>query len=219
MKLLSELARRLRMLFARKKFHRDLDEEMRLHIELRERELREAGLSPDAAHTAARKTFGNALALREASHDDAYLIIHANRNPRVLPGTVRDLVRSIDPDEPIASFETMDQLLSRSVAAPRLRTLLLTAFGALALLLALVGLYGVVSYTVAQRTHEIGVRMALGAERRTILLMVLSYGLRLAIAGVAVGLVGAYFLTRTLSSVLYGIRPIDPLRSSWLPLG
>ncbi len=157
--------------------------------------------------------------LAQEHPDDAYLIIHANRDPIALPGTVRDVVHSIDPDEPIASFETMDQLLSRSVAAPRLRTLLLTAFGALALVLALVGLYGVVSYTVAQRTHEIGVRMALGAERRTVLLMVLSYGLRLAIAGVAVGLVGAYFLTRTLSSVLYGIRPIDPVTFVLATLG
>ncbi|HEV2224257.1 MAG TPA: ABC transporter permease [Candidatus Acidoferrales bacterium] len=149
--------------------------------------------------------------LAQEHADDAYLIIHANRDPIALPSTVRDVVHGIDPDEPIASFETMDQLLSRSVAAPRLRTFLLTAFGALALLLALVGLYGVVSYTVAQRTHEIGVRMALGAERRTILLMVVSYALRLTIAGLAVGLVGAYFLTRTLSSVLYGIRPLDPV--------
>jgi predicted permease len=149
--------------------------------------------------------------LAQRYSDDAYLIIHANRNPMALPGAVRDAVRSIDPDEPIASFATMDQLLSRSVAAPRLRTLLLTAFGTLALLLALVGLYGVISYTVAQRTHEVGVRMALGAQQRTILLMVLSYALRLAMAGVAVGLVGAYFLTRTVSSVLYGIRPIDPV--------
>ena len=157
--------------------------------------------------------------LAQRYSDDAYLIIHANRNPMALPGAIRDVVRSIDPDEPIASFETMDQLLSRSVAAPRLRTLLLTAFGALALLLALVGLYGVVSYTVAQRTHEIGVRMALGAERRTILLMVVGYALRLTIAGLAVGLVGAYFLTRTLSSVLFGIRPIDPITFVLATLG
>ena len=157
--------------------------------------------------------------LTQRYSDDAYLIIHANRNPMALPGAVRDVVRSIDPDEPIASFETMDQLLSQSIATPRLRTLLLTAFGALALLLALVGLYGVVSYTVAQRTHEIGVRMALGAERRTILLMVVNYALRLTIAGLAVGLVGAYFLTRTLSSVLYGIRPIDPVTFVLATLG
>jgi predicted permease len=157
--------------------------------------------------------------LTQRYSDDAYLIIHANRNPMALPGAVGDVVRSIDLDEPIASFATMDQLLSRSVAAPRLRTLLLAAFGALALVLALVGLYGVVSYTVAQRTHEIGVRMALGAGRRTILLMVLSYALCLTIAGVAVGLVGAYFLTRTVSSVLYGIRPIDPLTFILATLG
>ena len=145
------------------------------------------------------------------SPDEVSLLIHTDRNPLALSAAVREAIRSADSDEPIASFNTMDRLLSQSVALSRFRTLLLGIFGAIALLLALVGIYGVISCTVAQRTHEIGIRVALGARQRDVLGMVAGYGLRLAATGLAIGLTGAYLLARLASSFLYGIQPTDPL--------
>jgi putative ABC transport system permease protein len=147
---------------------------------------------------------------RQAPPNDVSLLVRTDHDPLALAGTVRQAIRDVDPDEPVASFSTEDQLLSKSVAQPRFRSLLLAIFGGLALLLAGVGVYSVTSYTVAQRTHEIGIRMALGAERRDILTIVAQYGMRLAVIGLGFGLVGAYLLARLASSFLYGIRPTDP---------
>ena len=105
----------------------------------------------------------------------------------------------------------MEQLASESVAPQRVITILLGLFAGIALLMAAVGTYGVISYSASQRIHEIGIRMALGARRADVLRMTLKEGLRLAVAGLAAGLVGALGLTRFLSSVLYGINPADPL--------
>jgi len=97
------------------------------------------------------------------------------------------------------------------MASSRFRTVLLSIFAALALTLAVVGLYGVMSYTVSRRTHEIGVRMAMGARREDVLRLVVGQGFKLAMVAVAIGIIGALALVRTLSSLLYGVRPIDPL--------
>ena len=142
--------------------------------------------------------------------DETSLVLATRSNPLDFVGTVRQIIQDVDPDEPVSSFATMDQLLSRSVAQPRFRSILLGIFGGLALLLACVGVYSVISYTVAQRTHEIGIRMALGANRRNIAAIVSGYGIRLAVAGLGIGLAGAYFLARLASSFLYGVRPTDP---------
>jgi len=141
----------------------------------------------------------------------AFLVIHGTLNPTAITTALRGVVRSVDKNEPISSLSTMEQLISQSVSEPRFRTLLLGIFAGLAFLLAVVGIYGIVSYSVSQRTHELGIRMALGAERDDVLGLVVGQGMALTLIGIAVGLLAAFGLTRLLSSFLYGIRPTDPV--------
>jgi putative ABC transport system permease protein len=109
-------------------------------------------------------------------------------------------------------------VISQSLSQRRFNTLLLVIFAALAGLLAAIGIYGVIAYTVAQRTHEIGVRLALGAQPLDVLKMILGHGIKLTLAGVAIGLVAAFALTRVLSSLLYGVSATDPLTFLGIPL-
>jgi putative ABC transport system permease protein len=120
-------------------------------------------------------------------------------------------VRSIDPDVPIYDVKTMQQRLSESLARRRFAMFALGLFASVAMLLAAVGIYGVMSYTVAQRTHEIGIRMALGARPRDVVKDVVGRGLTLALIGVVVGLTAAFGLTRVMSSLLFGVSATDPL--------
>jgi putative ABC transport system permease protein len=122
---------------------------------------------------------------------------------------IRSLVRELDPELPIVRLETMRQVLDRSVAAPRFRTVLLSAFAAVALLLSLVGLYGVLAFMVAQRTQEFGIRMAIGAARRDVLRLVVRQGLGFVLAGIAVGVPVALLATRALAGVLFGVPTTD----------
>jgi ABC-type antimicrobial peptide transport system permease subunit len=132
------------------------------------------------------------------------------RDPEVLE-TLRNAVHQISREMVIANPETMTDIVADSIAARRFTMILLTIFAGLALVLASIGIYGVISYTVGERTQEIGVRMALGAERLDILRLVLANGGRLLLTGVGVGLVTALALTRTMQSQIAGIRAADPV--------
>ena len=139
------------------------------------------------------------------------LVIRTQVDPLSIVGGVRKEVHALDPDQPIAFVRPMNDWVATSVAAPRYRTTLLGLFAALAMILAATGIYGVMSYSVAQRTHEIGVRMALGARRFDVLKLVVQQGMLLTLIGVVLGLGGAYALTRVMSTLLFGITPKDPL--------
>ena len=136
--------------------------------------------------------------------------LHARRDPSSLVSAVRAEVWSIDPDQPIASIRTMDAIVEDAVANDRVQTLLLTAFAVVALLLAALGIYGVLTHTVSQRTDEIGLRMALGANRSDVLRMVAGEGMMLTVLGIGLGLIGASALARILQGMLHGIEPGDP---------
>ncbi len=140
-----------------------------------------------------------------------HVMVRASGDPAALAGVVRAAIHDTDPRVPVGRMRTLDEVLSASVAFNRFQMLLIAIFAGLALVLAAVGTYGVMSYLVAQRTHEIGVRVALGAVPRDVLGMVLRRGLALAGGGLVLGLVGAGALTRLLASQLYGVRPLDPL--------
>jgi putative ABC transport system permease protein len=139
------------------------------------------------------------------------LVVRTHGDPLSIVGAIRKEVQAIDPDQPIAAVKPMTEWVESSVAAPRYRTTLLALFAALAMVLAATGIYGVMSYSVAQRTHEIGVRMALGARRFDVLKLVVRQGMLLTIIGVIVGLGGAFALTRVMSSLMFGVTTKDPI--------
>jgi putative ABC transport system permease protein len=117
----------------------------------------------------------------------------------------------MDKELPIFNVKTMEEYISASVSSPRFNSTLLSLFAAVALVLTIVGLYGVMSYSVAQRTNEIGIRMALGAQTRDVLRMMLSQGFKLVLGGLVIGLIGAYALMRVISNLLFGITAKDPI--------
>lgn len=139
------------------------------------------------------------------------VVIRTHGDPLSLVPAMREQVKAIDPDQPIAAIKTMDEWIDQSTSTPRYRTTLLAMFAALAMILAATGIYGVMSYSVAQRTHEIGVRMALGAQRLDVLRLVVRQGMLLVLVGVGIGLFGAYWLTRVMASLLFGVTAKDPL--------
>jgi putative ABC transport system permease protein len=139
------------------------------------------------------------------------LAVRTRTEPTSLIGAIRREVLGLDREQPIDAVATMDELLSTSLSQARFSTLLLAIFAGVALVLAAVGIYGVMAYTVAQRTHEIGIRMALGAQASNVLALVIRQGLLLALAGTIIGLAGALGLTRVMTSLLYEVSPTDPL--------
>ncbi|HSB12386.1 MAG TPA: ABC transporter permease [Blastocatellia bacterium] len=146
------------------------------------------------------------------------LVVRTTGDPLSLVGAIRGEVLAIDKNQPISNVHTMEQLVSDSVAQRRFNMLLLGVFGAVALVLSAVGIYGVMSYSVAQRTHELGVRMALGAQTSNLVALVVRQGMVLALFGVGVGLAAAFALTRLMSSLLYGVSTTDPLTYSLIGL-
>ena len=138
------------------------------------------------------------------------LTIRTTAPPLSLAQTVRQIVMGMDKELPVSKIRTMGEVIEASVAAPRFRTLLLGLFGLAALFLGTLGIYGVMSYSVSQQTHEIGVRLALGGDRSDIFTLVVGQGLKLTFIGIAAGIVGALGMTRFLSSLLYSVKSEDP---------
>lgn len=137
------------------------------------------------------------------------VLLKTSADPTQSVSSARQVVAQIDPDQPIYSVRTMNEIRAESVAPERLNLTLLSLFAGIALVLAIVGIYGVMSYSVTQRTHEIGIRMAIGAQQRDVFKMILGHGMKLALIGIGIGLVGAYALTRLMETMLFGVKPTD----------
>jgi putative ABC transport system permease protein len=136
----------------------------------------------------------------------------------VIASAVRQAVWSVDKDQPVSNVRSMDQVFAAAISTERFQALMLGLFAALALVLACVGIYGVISYSVVQRTHEIGVRMALGAQSVDVLRLVIRQGMFLTFTGLAIGIVAGTFVTRVLTDMLFGVTPRDPLTFVGVPV-
>jgi putative ABC transport system permease protein len=173
------------------------------------------------------------LSLREAANPEIYVlftqkpwpsmqtmhvVVRTKGQPAAMTTAVTNAVHRVDPGLPLAAITTLDAIAANAVAAPRLSMVLVTGFGAAALLLACVGLYGAVSYSVSKRTSEIGIRIALGAPRSRVVALVLSESARIATAGVVIGIGLALVLLRAMAGVLYGVEPTDPATFAGLSL-
>lgn len=140
----------------------------------------------------------------------ASLVVRSALAPEALASIIRGVVRDLDPKLAVSGFRTLDQIVSEASAERRFQTLVLTAFGGIALLLSLIGLYALMSWTVQQRTAEIGIRMALGAQSRAVMGLVLRQGAALWVAGIALGFACAWGVTRWMRSLLFEVQPTDP---------
>ena len=170
------------------------------------------GVVGDVRHSSLREEAGpeSYVAHAQAPFNTITVVARAGNDPRALTAAVRGEVRTLDPDLPVFAVRTLEEYLATAVAQPRFGALLLSIFAGVALLLTAVGLYGVISYGVEQRRHEIGVRMALGARARDVLGLVMRQGVALAAAGIGLGLVAAAALTRVMASFLFGVGATDP---------
>jgi len=170
------------------------------------------GVVGDVHHTALNSKPNPEIYLSHLQEPQGALavMVRTSIDPTQLTSAARQQVKLLDKDQPV-TITTMEEIFSQSVASQRFNTLLLGTFASLALILAMVGIFGVINYSVAQRTHELGIRIALGAQRSDVLKLVIGEGLLLAILGVALGSVGAYGVTRLLRGLLFGVSPTDAL--------
>ncbi|HEX8280930.1 MAG TPA: FtsX-like permease family protein, partial [Chthoniobacterales bacterium] len=139
------------------------------------------------------------------------LIMRSSTDPMLLAAAAQKEIRALDPDQPIADVRTLQEVVSKSIARPRFNTLLLSIFAGVALLLASVGLYGVMNYSATQRTHEVGIRMALGATRADIMRLVVGNGMMLTLIGIAIGVAASWGLTRLMQAFLFGVGTTDAI--------
>ena len=137
--------------------------------------------------------------------------VRTSGDPRPLEPVIRKLASGVDPTQPVYEFGTLEQVLFDSIAPRRFNLFLLEIFAAVAMLMALVGIFGVIAYSVSQRTREIGIRLALGARRGEVVGMIVRQGMVFALAGIALGITGALGLTRLMGSLLYDVKPNDPV--------
>ncbi len=149
---------------------------------------------------------------------NVFLVVRTTGEPLSLAGAIRGEIHQMDANLPVANIRPMSDIVSTALATPRLTSFLLGAFAAIALALAAVGIYGVLAYLVAQRTHEIGIRLAIGANRAQVLGMILKQGMTLALGGIAIGVVAAFGLTRLMQSLLYQITASDPMTYVIVPI-
>jgi len=165
-------------------------------------------------HTQWHRSLGNANLIRGMT-----IVARTDGRPEMLAAPIRDVIRRLDPNLPVADVRTMTDVVGTAMSAPRFTSVLLSIFGALALTLSAIGIYGVLSYVVSRRTREIGIRVAIGAGRGAVLRMVLSSGLVLAAAGVLFGLMLALPATRLLAGLLHGVTPADPATFAVVAIG
>jgi len=165
---------------------------------------RERGLDADPTLTVYMPSYGS-------GPGPVQFAVHTAGNSTALTPSLRSMLKEIDPNLPLYNVQTMDEIVSRSVAPRRFNMLLLTIFAGVALLLALVGVYGVLAYSIGQRTAEIGLRVALGATPRKVLALIIGQGMRPILIGIGVGLLGALALSHFVSSLLFNVKPMDPL--------
>jgi putative ABC transport system permease protein len=138
------------------------------------------------------------------------LVLRTDGDASAIAPAVQREIRALDPNQPVSDVRTMDQVMSEAVSRSRFNTLLLTLFAGLATLLSAVGIFGVMNYSVALRTREIGLRLAIGAQPRQVLMLILKQGLTLTVVGVILGLVAGFALTRLLTGLLFGVEALDP---------
>jgi putative ABC transport system permease protein len=151
------------------------------------------------------------LPIAQAPRRNVFVVARTEGDPMAVVAGLRQALRSVDPDLPMNDVRSMQQRVADSIAVPRVSVALLSVFAALAMILAAIGIYGVLSYAVAQRTREIGIRMALGANASNVRRLIVRQGMTPAVVGLGVGLVGALLVTRLMSTLLFGVEPTDPL--------
>jgi putative ABC transport system permease protein len=201
------IGRRVALDFEAMKFHPDRAPDLDIPSGMREI----VGIVRDIRHGSLRSSPVPEVYVpyQQRPTGDMTLVLRSSGDPLALAAPAREMIRAIDPNQPIAHVETLSNLLAASVAPPRTNFLLLSVFAAVALLLAMVGVYGLLSYTVVQRTPELGIRLALGGQPGNIRLLILREGLRLVLAGVLFGVPAALALAHTLRSLLFGVSATD----------